>query len=149
MKKFYILAMMLCLLILPATVMAAPSENAQAFASEEAVSTQWINTMLTNKDANGAYNMMSAEAKKSVKAADLQKAEQRMAQELGNLKETRFVAWTRFDNVDQMTYLMSFDKTKAARCELIFNKKGELDSFVLTPLNTDNAKNAKADTKKK
>lgn len=149
MKKFYIIAMMLCLLILPATVMAAPSQNAQAFANEEAVSTQWINTMLTNKDANGAYAMMSAEAKKSVKAADLQKAEQRMAKELGSLKETRFVAWTRFDNVDQMTYLMSFDKTKAVRCELIFNKKGELDSFILAPINTDNAKNAKADTKKK
>lgn len=40
MKKIYLLAMMLCLLILPATAMAAPSANATAFANEEALSNQ-------------------------------------------------------------------------------------------------------------
>lgn len=147
MKKIYIMAMMLCLLILPATVMAAPSQNAQAFASEETISNQWINTMLVNKDSASARNMMSADAKKAVKAADMQKAQERMTKELGNLKETRFVSWTRFDNVDQMTYLMNFDKTKVVRCELIFNKKGELDSFVLAPINTENAKGNKTSKK--
>ena len=103
--------------------------------------------MLVNKDSASARNMMSADAKKAVKAADMQKAQERMTKELGNLKETRFVSWTRFDNVDQMTYLMNFDKTKVVRCELIFNKKGELDSFVLAPINTENAKGNKTSKK--
>ena len=140
MKKIYLLAMMLCLLILPATAMAAPSSNAKAFESEETISNQWINAMA----------VMSADAKKNVKASEMLKAQQRMAKELGTLKESRFVSWTRFDKTDQFIYLMSFDKAKVVRCEFIFNSKGELDYFALTPFAPqENAKNAKASNKAK
>ena len=145
MKKIYLLAMMLCLLILPATAMAAPSANATAFANEEALSNQWIDSMLVKKDSAAALNVMSADAKKNVKASEMQKAQERMSKELGTLKESRFVSWTRFDKTDQVIYLMSFDKAKVVRCEFIFNSKGELDYFALTPLAPqENAKNAKA-----
>ena len=124
MKKIYLLAMMLCLLILPATAMAAPSANATAFANEEALSNQWIDSMLVKKDSSAALNIMSADAKKNVKAAETQ---------------------TAFDKTDQVIYLMSFDKAKVVRCEFIFNSKGELDYFALTPFAPqENAKNAKA-----
>lgn len=137
--------MMLCLLILPATAMAAPSANATAFANEEALSNQWIDSMLVKKDSSAALNIMSADAKKNVKAAEMQKAQERMSKELGTLKESRFVSWTRFDKTDQVIYLMSFDKAKVVRCEFIFNSKGELDYFALTPFAPqENAKNAKA-----
>ena len=137
--------MMLCLLILPATAMAAPSANATAFANEEALSNQWIDSMLVKKDSAAALNIMSADAKKNVKAAEMQKAQERMSKELGTLKESRFVSWTRFDKTDQVIYLMSFDKAKVVRCEFIFNSKGELDYFALTPFAPqENAKNAKA-----
>lgn len=145
MKKIYLLVMMLCLLILPATAMAAPSANATAFANEEALSNQWIDSMLVKKDSAAALNIMSADAKKNVKAAEMQKAQERMSKELGTLKESRFVSWTRFDKTDQVIYLMSFDKAKVVRCEFIFNSKGELDYFALTPFAPqENAKNAKA-----
>lgn len=145
MKKIYLLAMMLCLLILPATAMAAPSANTTAFANEEALSNQWIDSMLVKKDSSAALNIMSADAKKNVKAAEMQKAQERMSKELGTLKESRFVSWTRFDKTDQVIYLMSFDKAKVVRCEFIFNSKGELDYFALTPFAPqENAKNAKA-----
>lgn len=145
MKKIYLLAMMLCLLILPATAMAAPSANATAFANEEALSNQWIDSMLVKKDSAAALNIMSADAKKNVKAAEMQKAQERMSKELGTLKESRFVSWTRFDKTDQVIYLMSFDKAKVVRYEFIFNSKGELDYFALTPFAPqENAKNAKA-----
>lgn len=145
MKKIYLLAMMLCLLILPATAMAAPSANATAFANEEALSNQWIDSMLVKKDSAAALNIMSADAKKNVKASEMQKAQERMSKELGTLKESRFVSWTRFDKTDQVIYLMSFDKAKVVRCELIFNSKGELDYFALAPFAPqENAKNAKA-----
>lgn len=144
MKKIYLLAMMLCLLILPATAMAAPSANATAFANEEALSNQWIDSMLVKKDSAAALNIMSADAKKNVKASEMQKAQERMSKELGTLKESRFVSWTRFDKTDQVIYLMSFDKAKVVRCEFIFNSKGELDYFALTPFAPqENAKNAK------
>ena len=150
MKKIYLLAMMLCLLILPATAMAAPSANATAFANEEALSNQWIDSMLVKKDSAAALNVMSADAKKNVKASEMLKAQQRMAKELGTLKESRFVSWTRFDKTDQFIYLMSFDKAKVVRCEFIFNSKGELDYFALTPFAPqENAKNAKASNKAK
>ena len=145
MKKIYLLAMMLCLLILPATAMAAPSANATAFANEEALSNQWIDSMLVKKDSSAALNIRSADAKKNVKASEMQKAQERMSKELGTLKESRFVSWTRFDKTDQVIYLMSFDKAKVVRCEFIFNSKGELDYFALTPFAPqENAKNAKA-----
>ena len=145
MKKIYLLAMMLCLLILPATAMAAPSANATAFANEEALSNQWIDSMLVKKDSSAALNIMSADAKKNVKASEMQKAQERMRKELGTLKESRFVSWTRFDKTDQVIYLMSFNKAKVVRCEFIFNSKGELDYFALTPFAPqENAKNAKA-----
>lgn len=145
MKKIYLLAMMLCLLILPATAMAAPSANATAFANEEALSNQWIDSMLVKKDSAAALNIMSADAKKNVKASEMQKAQERMSKELGTLKESRFVSWTRFDKTDQVIYLMSFGKAKVVRCEFIFNSKGELDYFALTPFAPqENAKNAKA-----
>lgn len=145
MKKIYLLAMMLCLLILPATAMAAPSANATAFANEEALSNQWIDSMLVKKDSAAALNIMSADAKKNVKASEMQKAQERMSKELGTLKESRFVSWTHFDKTDQVIYLMSFDKAKVVRCEFIFNSKGELDYFALTPFAPqENAKNAKA-----
>ena len=150
MKKIYLLAMMLCLLILPATAMAAPSANATAFANEEALSNQWIDSMLVKKDSAAALNIMSADAKKNVKASEMQKAQERMSKELGTLKESRFVSWTRFDKTDQVIYLMSFDKAKVVRCEFIFNSKGELDYFALTPFAPqENAKNAKASNKAK
>ena len=150
MKKIYLLAMMLCLLILPATAMAAPSANATAFANEEALSNQWIDSMLVKKDSAAALNVMSADAKKNVKASEMQKAQERMSKELGTLKESRFVSWTRFDKTDQFIYLMSFDKAKVVRCEFIFNSKGELDYFALTPFAPqENAKNAKASNKAK
>lgn len=137
--------MMLCLLVLPATAMAAPSANATAFANEEALSNQWIDSMLVKKDSASALNIMSADAKKNVKASEMQKAQERMSKELGTLKESRFVSWTRFDKTDQVIYLMSFDKAKVVRCEFIFNSKGELDYFALTPFAPqENAKNAKA-----
>lgn len=145
MKKIYLLARMLCLLILPATAMAAPSANATAFANEEALSNQWIDSMLVKKDSSAALNIMSADAKKNIKASEMQKAQERMSKELGTLKESRFVSWTRFDKTDQVIYLMSFDKAKVVRCEFIFNSKGELDYFALTPFAPqENAKNAKA-----
>ena len=145
MKKIYLLAMMLCLLILPATAMAAPSANATAFANEEALSNQWIDSMLVKKDSSAALNIMSADAKKNIKASEMQKAQERMSKELGTLKESRFVSWTRYDKTDQVIYLMSFDKAKVVRCEFIFNSKGELDYFALTPFAPqENAKNAKA-----
>ena len=145
MKQIYLLAMMLCLLILPATAMAAPSANATAFANEEALSNQWIDSMLVKKNSAAALNIMSADAKKNVKASEMQKAQERMSKELGTLKESRFVSWTRFDKTDQVIYLMSFDKAKVVRCEFIFNSKGELDYFALTPFAPqENAKNAKA-----
>ena len=145
MKKIYLLAMMLCLLILPATAMVAPSANATAFANEEALSNQWIDSMLVKKDSSAALNIMSADAKKNIKASEMQKAQERMSKELGTLKESRFVSWTRFDKTDQVIYLMSFDKAKVVRCEFIFNSKGELDYFALTPFAPqENAKNAKA-----
>ncbi|WP_337778567.1 hypothetical protein, partial [Mitsuokella jalaludinii] len=101
MKKIYLLAMMLCLLILPATAMAAPSANAKAFESEETISNQWIDAMLVKQDSASALAVMSADAKKNVKASEMLKAQQRMAKELGTLKESRFVSWTRFDKTDQ------------------------------------------------
>ena len=61
-------------------------------------------------------------------------------------QESRFISWTRFDQADQMIYLMHFEKEQLVRCELLFNKKGQLEGFSLAALK-ENAKDQQTEKK--
>ena len=149
MKRLWLIVTLLCLLAFPVSAFAAPSDNAKAFASEETVATQWIDTMLTKDQPEKALTLMSKDAQSNVKPAQMKEIRDRMAKELGALKTTRFISWTRFDQADQFIYLMGFDKAPTVRCELLFRKDGSLENFNLTPSSDAQQKtDAKASDKK-
>lgn len=147
MKKFWLIATLLCLLSFPVSAFAATSDNAKAFAGEETLANQWITTMLTQNQPEKALSLMSKDAQKNVKPEQMKELRDRIAKEMGNMKESRFVSWTRFDQADRFVYLMAFDKSPTVECELVFNKDGSLEVFGLTPVQSQ--KKADANTQKK
>lgn len=148
MKKLWLIATMLCLLAFPVSAFAATSDNAKAFASEETIATQWIDTMLTKNQPEKALTLMSQDAQSNVKPAQMKEIRDRMTKELGTLKTSRFISWTRFDQADQFIYLMGFDKSPTVRCELLFKKDGTLENFNLTPFTVQQKTDAKTSEKK-
>ena len=50
------------------------------------------------------------------------------------------------DQADQMIYLKHFEKEQLVRCELLFNKKGQLEGFSLAALK-ENAKDQQTEKK--
>ena len=129
---------------LAAETAAAP--DAAAFAAEEQLGDQWLDRMLIKSKTDEAFAMMSERSKKSMNQDKLQQVRAKIATDMGNVKGLRFVSWTRYDQNDQLVYLMSFDKQPVVRCLLVFDKKGQLDSFVLNPMQV---KEQKAGDKKK
>lgn len=132
MKK-YIAAAALIVLLLSGTAMAA-SPDAAAFSGEQDIAGKWVDTMLVKRDSSAVLKLMAGDAQKEIDKAKLNTLSGDIASRLGQLKERRFVSWTRFDQADQMIYLMTFEKEPAVRCALLFDKKGQLQNFALTPL---------------
>jgi hypothetical protein len=90
--------------------------------------------MLTHNDSNGAFKLMGEDVRKSLTEAKMAGLKASIDKDMGSIKGMHFVSWTRFDQADQMVYLLSFEKKPMVRCAFIFDKKGNLEDFALTPL---------------
>ena len=64
----------------------------------------------------------------------------------GNMKESKFVAFQRMDQVDIVAYLGSFTKEKIVNLAFIFDKTGKIVNFQFTPVQPQ--EEAKAESKK-
>lgn len=134
MKKLMLILSMLAVLAISGTALAAPTKDAEVFSAEQTRATQWLDTMLTQKKPAAALNTMSAKAKKEITVAKMTELQQKMEKELGTLQSARFVGWTRFDQADQIIYLLSFTKEQIVQGVFLFSPTGELDTFALTPM---------------
>lgn len=145
MKKLMLILSMLAVLAISSTALAAPTKDAELFSTEQTRATQWLDTMLTQKKPAAALNVMSAQAKKDITAAKMTELQQKIEKELGTLQSARFVGWTRFDQADQVIYLLSFSKEQVVQCVFLFSPTGELNTFALTPMkqNAQDAQDAK------
>ncbi len=135
----------LCLgamLSLSAVAMAATPE-ADAMSAQQVKANSWIETMLVKNKPADTLKLMGAEAQKEIDAKKITAISDEMAKNMGKYKNSRFVGWTRFDQGDQMMYLMSFEKEPVVRCVLLFDKDGKLQNFALSPLKQTAEKEAK------
>ena len=121
------------LLSVSAVAMAATPES-EAMAAQQGKAAAWIDTMLVKNNPAGTLKLMGAEAQKEIDVKKITEISQEMAKNMGKYKASRFVGWTRFDQGDQMMFLMSFDKEPVVRCVFLFDNKGNLQNFALTPL---------------
>lgn len=144
MKKI-VVAMCVAIMMAFSSMAFAAAPDASAFSTEQNAAEQWINLMVVKNDSAGAVKTMSPAAQKAITDKTIKDVNSQITSKLGKYQEGRFVSWVRYDQADEMTYLMAFSKEKVVRCVMIFNKNGQMDNFSLTPVEVqqDNNKNAK------
>lgn len=130
------------MLSLSAVAMAATPE-ADAMSAQQVKANSWIETMLVKNKPADTLKLMGAEAQKEIDAQKITAISDEMAKNMGKYKNSRFVGWTRFDQGDQMMFLMSFEKEPVVRCVFLFDKDGNLQNFALSPLKQTEEKEAK------
>ena len=121
-----------------------------AFAKDQPIAYVDMSYILKNlpqyESASEQLSLISKRWQKEIDAAKITSTAQKMANDLGKYKGAQFVAWTRFDQADQMMYLLSFEKEPVVRCVFLFDKKGNLQNFALSPVKQTEVKK---DEKKK
>ena len=145
MKKYVVLFCLVAMLALSGSALAAGTD-AKDFSTEQDMAARWMDTMLVKNKPVEARVMMGALAQKSVTQDQMAKLGAEITKNLGSCNAGRFVSWTRFDQADQMVYLMGFEKEPAIYCVLVFSKQGELENFFLKPIPKENT-NSKTDKK--
>ena len=95
-------------------------------------------TMIGMFDDTATYPMVikgfNEEAKKSFTEEIFKQVKQQAKEKYGKMKETKFVAFQRMDQVDIVAYLGSFSKEKIVNLAFIFDKEGKMVNFQFTPV---------------
>ena len=133
MKKKITALVLGAMLSVSAVAMAATPE-AEMMSTQQGKAVAWVDAMLVKNNPAATLKLMSAEAQKEIDVKKITDISNEMAKTLGKYKASRFVGWTRFDQGDQMMYLMAFEKEPVVRCVFIFDKQGNLQNFAVSPL---------------
>ena len=133
MKKKIAALVLGALLSVSAAAMAA-TPDAEMMSTQQEKAAAWVETMLVKNDPAASLKLMSAEAQKEIDVKKITDISNDMAKNLGKYKSSRFVGWTRFDQGDQLMYLMAFEKEPVVSCVFLFDKNGNLQKFALSPL---------------
>lgn len=149
MKKKITALVLGALLSVSAAAMAA-TPDAEMMSTQQVKASAWIDAMLIKNKPVDSLKVMAPEFQKNVDEKKITQFHQGDLKKLGKLTASQFVSWTRIPQADQdqMLYLMSFEKEKLVRCIFIFDKKGNLQNFVLSPIKQAEEQDKK-DTKKK
>lgn len=65
--------------------------------------------------------------------------QEQVKERFGDLKESKFYSYQRFDERDYVTYIASFTKEQLVNITCIFNKNDKMIDFALSPLRRENA----------
>ena len=139
MKKKITALVLGAMLSVSAVAMAATPE-AEMMSTQQGKAVAWVDAMLVKNNPAATLKLMSAEAQKEIDVKKITEISNEMAKTLGKYKASRFVGWTRFNQGDQMMYLMAFEKEPVVRCVFIFDKQGNLQNFVVSPLKQEKEK---------
>ena len=60
--------------------------------------------------------------------------QQQVKERFGDLQESKFYSFQRYDKVDYVTYIASFSKEKLVNVTLAFNKDNKMIDFALSPI---------------
>ena len=84
------------------------------------------------------YAQVSAGFNPKMKEAVTEKAftelQKQVKQKFGTMKEAKFFAYQRFDQIDRVTYIGSFTKEKIVSMIFAFDKQNKLVDFAFTPV---------------
>ena len=133
MKKKITALVLGAMLSVSAVAMAATPEAEMMF-TQQGKAVAWVDAMLVKNNPAATLKLMSAEAQKEIDVKKITDISNELAKTLGKYKASRFVGWTRFNQGDQMMYLMAFEKEPVVRCVFIFDKQGNLQNFAVSPL---------------
>lgn len=134
MKKFIVLLTTLFTLAFAATCMA--TENSSALNDAEN-SAQKVITALVASDTLGykdAERAMSADLAKNMNVNTFIAMQRQVKEKFGNLKETKFFAFERFDKADRLTYIAGFSREPAVSIVFTLDKKAKITEFSLAAL---------------
>lgn len=142
MKKFIVL--LTTLLTLAFAVSCFATENSSALNSAEN-SAQKVITALVASDTLGykdAEKAMSADLAKNMNVNTFIAMQRQVKEKFGNHKETKFFAFERFDKVDRLTYIASFNREPAVSIVFTLDKNAKITEFSLAALQVEEQENA-------
>lgn len=142
MKKFIVL--LTTLLTLAFAVSCFATENSSALNSAEN-SAQKVITALVASDTLGykdAEKAMSADLAKNMNVNTFIAMQRQVKEKFGNHKETKFFAFERFDKVDRLTYIGSFNREPAVSIVFTLDKNAKITEFSLAALQVEEQENA-------
>ena len=134
MKKFVIMMIVSCLMMLCSVGFAAG--ESKDLAKQQVVVERFLDVF----DAEPAplYAQVSAGFNPKMKEAVTEKAftelQKQVKQKFGTMKEAKFFAYQRFDQIDRVTYIGSFTKEKIVSMIFAFDKQNKLVDFAFTPV---------------
>lgn len=134
MKKLVVLVTMLLTLAFAGTCLA--SENGNALNKADRA----IASVLTAFGADVTDGYASASAgfatalKEKVNAEAFAKLKEQVTDKFGRMKESKMVAFERFDQADRVTYLAGYSKEKVVRIVFLFDKDTKLVDFGFAPM---------------
>ena len=76
----------------------------------------------------------TAEAAANFKQETFDSVKKQAKEKFGDLKESKFVAFQRLDQVDIVAYLGAFTKEKIVNLSFIFDKTGKIVNFKFSPI---------------
>ena len=85
----------------------------------------------------------TAEAAANFKQETFDSVKKQAKEKFGNLKESKFVAFQRLDQVDIVAYLGAFTKEKIVNLSFIFDKTGKIVNFQFSPIQAQQQQPAK------
>ena len=134
MKKLVIMMIVSCLMMLCSVGFAAG--ESKDLAKQQVVAEKFLDVF----DAEPAplFAQVSAGFNPKMKEAVTEKAftelQKQVKQKFGTMKEAKFFAYQRFDQIDRVTYIGSFTKEKIVSMIFAFDKQNKQVEFAFTPV---------------
>ena len=134
MKKLLMMLIVSCLMMVCSVGLAA--NDHKDLAKQQVVVEKFLDVF----DAEPAplYAQVSAGFNPKMKEAVTEKAftelQKQVKQKFGTMKEAKFFAYQRFDQIDRVTYIGSFTKEKIVSMIFAFDKQNKLVDFAFTPV---------------
>ena len=134
MKKFIVMLTALFTLAFAASCFA--TENSSALSDAEG-GAQKVIAALTAQDTLGykdAEKAMSSDLAKQMNVNTFIAMQRQVKERFGNLKETKFFSFERFDKMDRLTYIAGFSREPAVSIVFELDKKEKITNFSLNAL---------------
>lgn len=134
MKKLLVMLMVTCLMMICSVGLAADDHKALG------KQLQAVEKVMDAFDGEPvpAFNQISSGFSANLKEKFDEKAFGEMQKQVrvkfGNLKEAKFFAFQRFDQIDRVIYVASFSKEKVVNMVFAFDKDNKLVDFAFSPV---------------